>query len=105
MGNPTPLEGKVLQLLKDARVGKIDPHYSVQSETQGAYSPEIDFYITASDEQSSLIRKLRTDKNWYVTSIAMEVQGSGNRKHRMGDIINAAFGADAGIGQTNRRRF
>ena len=61
------------------------------------YAPITDIKIMGLCRSSRLYRKLSRDTRVSPQSVAIECQWTGSRKHRVGDIINAAVQGDIGL--------
>lgn len=91
-------EVELVRLTRSARIGRdVRSPYKPLAVINGAYQPEIDLYVEQIDQSTQFYKYLRSRFGRDFATVAIEIQGEGSVKHRMGDLINAALNADVGL--------
>lgn len=88
------LEQEIYNRLNKANVGRVENSYKIRNTDNDVYQPEIDIYISSINKESTFYKNVYNNLGYDFTCVAIEIQGSGSRKHRLGDLINANFNAD-----------
>lgn len=91
-------EMELVVLARSAGIGRVLPSPHKPPAVVGdAYRPEIDLYIEGVERSTKFYQHLRSRFGRDFATVAIEIQGEPSRKHRMGDLINAALNADVGL--------
>ncbi len=91
-------EVELVELARSAGIGRVFPSpFKTPAVVDGAYQPEIDLYVEEVDRSTQLYKYLRSRFGRDFATVAIEIQGEGSVKHRMGDLVNAALNAGVGL--------
>lgn len=87
---------QLADLLRGLVSDRVEVGYSPPPPRSDFYAPEIDIFIE--DLLPTVFKSsLEALVGRPVMSVAIECQGTGSRKHRLGDIVNASLHGDVGI--------
>lgn len=87
---------QLASVLRRLSLGRVSEDYEPPLPAANFYAPKIDIFLdnlSSSTFKSNLERRIGRP----IASVAIECQGTGARKHRLGDIVNASLHGDAGI--------